>query len=99
MNQGTGHHDRAQPARSRLRDHRGRASTARYRKRSGGGQSPALSTTCSNTPRCLSVSNSLSGGDWELDEVSAVGDPAHVAQIGKGPRVSTDERRRRVSLQ
>ena len=47
----------------------------------------------------LSVSNSLSGGDRELDEVPAVGDPAHVAQIGKGLRVSTDERRRRVSLQ
>jgi hypothetical protein len=49
--------------------------------------------------RSLSVSNSLSGGDWELDEVPAVGDPAHVARIGKGLRVSTDESRRRVSLQ
>ena len=47
----------------------------------------------------VSVSNSLSGGDWELDEVSAMGDPAHVAQIGNGLRVSTDESRRRVSLQ
>ena len=47
----------------------------------------------------LSVSNSLSGGDRELDEVPAVGDPAHVAEIGKGLRVSTDERRRCVSLQ
>ena len=45
------------------------------------------------------VSNSLSGGDRELDEVSAMGDPAHVAQIGNGVRVSTDESRRRVSLQ
>ena len=50
-------------------------------------------------PWCLSVSNSLSGGDRELDEVPAVGDPAHVAEIGKGLRVSTDERRRCVSLQ
>lgn len=32
----------------------------------------------------LSVSNSLSGGDWELDEVPAVRDPTHVAQIGRG---------------
>jgi hypothetical protein len=47
----------------------------------------------------LSVSNSLSGGDWELDEIPGVGDPAHVAQIGKRRRLSTDERRRCVSLQ
>ena len=39
----------------------------------------------------MSVSNSLSGGDWELDEVSAMGDPTHMAQIGSGLRVSTDE--------
>jgi hypothetical protein len=31
---------------------------------------------------CLSVSNSLSGCHWELDQVPAVGDPAHVVQLG-----------------
>ena len=45
------------------------------------------------------VSNSLSGGDRELDEVPAVGDPAHLAQIGRGHGVSTGERQRRVALQ
>ena len=35
-----------------------------------------------NRPGSLSVSNSLSGGDWELDEVPAVGDPTHMVQIG-----------------
>ena len=47
----------------------------------------------------LSVSNSLSGGDRELDEVPAVGDPTHLAQIGRGHRVSTGERQRRVAIQ
>ena len=49
--------------------------------------------------RAVSVSNSLSGGDWQLDEVPAVGDPAHVAQIGKCLRVSTGERQWRVARQ
>ena len=60
---------------------------------------PSLPLGARGTYSRLSVSNSLSGRDWELDEVPAVGDPAHVAQIGKGLRLSTDERRRRVSLQ
>jgi hypothetical protein len=30
------------------------------------------------------ISSSSSGGDWELDEVPAVRDPTHVAQIGWG---------------
>ena len=47
----------------------------------------------------LSVSNSLSGGDWELDEVPAVRDPTHVAQIGRGHRVSTDNGQGCVALQ
>ena len=47
----------------------------------------------------VSVSNSSSGGDWELDEVPAVGDPTHMVQIGWGHRVSTGEGHRRVALQ
>ena len=47
----------------------------------------------------LSVSNSLSGGDRELDEVPAVGDPTHMVQIGTGDRVSAGEGQRRVALQ
>jgi hypothetical protein len=39
----------------------------------------------------LWVSNSLSGRDWESDEVPAVGDPTHIVQIGWGYRVSTGE--------
>ena len=45
------------------------------------------------------VSNSLSGGDGELDEVPAVRDPTHVAQIGRGHRVSTDKGQGGVTLQ
>ena len=47
----------------------------------------------------LSVSNSSSGGDWELDEIPAVGDPTHMIQVGRGDRVSTGEGQRRVALQ
>ena len=47
----------------------------------------------------VSVSNSLSGRDWELDQVPAVGDPTHIVQIGTGHRVSTGEGQRRVALQ
>ena len=47
----------------------------------------------------LRVSNSLSGGNRELDEVPAVGAPRHLAQIGRGHRMSTGERQRRVALQ
>ena len=35
------------------------------------------------TPGGVSVSNSLSGRDWELDKVPAVGDPTHIVQIGR----------------
>ncbi len=47
----------------------------------------------------LSVSNSWSGGDGELDEVPAVRDPAHIVQIGRNHRVLTGEGQRRVALQ
>jgi hypothetical protein len=39
----------------------------------------------------LSVSNSASGGDWELDKVPAVGDPTHIVQLGTGDHVSAGE--------
>ena len=32
----------------------------------------------------LSVSNSLSGRHWELDQVPAVGDPTDIVQFGTG---------------
>ena len=47
----------------------------------------------------LSVSNSLSGRHWELDQVPAVGDPTHIVQLGTGHRVSAGEGQRRVALQ
>ena len=46
-----------------------------------------------------SVSNSLSGRHWELDQVPAVGDPTHMVQLGSGQRVSAGEGQRRVALQ
>ena len=46
----------------------------------------------------LSVSNSLSGGDWKLNEVPAMGDPAHMVQIGRDRRVPIGEVLRRVAL-
>jgi len=49
--------------------------------------------------RPVSVSNSLSGGDRELDKVAAVGDPTHMAQIGRGHRVSTGEGQRGAGVQ
>ena len=47
----------------------------------------------------LSVSNSLSGGNRELDEIPAVGHPAHRAQIDRGDGVSSGEGQRRVAVQ
>ena len=47
----------------------------------------------------LSVSNSLSGGDRQLDKVAAVGDPTHVTQIAGDRCASTCEGQRRVVLQ
>jgi hypothetical protein len=46
----------------------------------------------------LSVSNSWSGGDGELDEVPAMGDPAHMIQVGRDRRVSTGEGQRRMAV-
>jgi hypothetical protein len=40
----------------------------------------------------VSVSNSLSGRQRELDQVPAVGDPAHIVRLGTGDRVSAGER-------
>lgn len=47
----------------------------------------------------LSVSNSLSRRHWELHQVPAMGDPAHVVQLDVGDRVSAGEGQRRVALQ
>ena len=47
----------------------------------------------------LSVSNSLSGRHWELDQVPAVGDPTDIVQLGTGHRVAASEGQRRVALQ
>ena len=48
----------------------------------------------------LWVSNSsLSGSDWEFDEVPTVGDPPDLVQIRRGYRVLTGERQRRGALQ
>ena len=49
--------------------------------------------------RNLSVSNSSSGCDGELDQVPAMGDPTHMVQIGRGYRRSIAEGQRRVALQ
>ena len=46
----------------------------------------------------LSVSNSWSGGDGELDEIPAMGDPAHMIQIGGDRHVSTREGQQRLAL-
>ena len=50
-------------------------------------------------PWHLSVSNSLSGRHWELDQVPAVGDPTDIVQLGTGHHVSAGEGQRRVALQ
>jgi hypothetical protein len=47
----------------------------------------------------LSVSNSLSGRYWELDQIAAVRDPTHIVQLGSGHRVSAGEGQRGVALQ
>ena len=47
----------------------------------------------------LSVSNSLSGRHWELDQVPAVGDLTDIVQLGTGHHVSAGEGQRRVALQ
>ena len=47
----------------------------------------------------VSVSNSLSGRHWELDEVPAVKDPTHIVQFGTADRVSAAKGQGRVALQ
>ena len=47
----------------------------------------------------MSVSNSLSGRHWELDQVQAVGDPTDIVQLGTGHHVAAGEGQRRVALQ
>ena len=47
----------------------------------------------------LSVSNSLSGRHWELDQGPAVGDRTDIVQLGTGHHVSAGEGQRRVALQ
>ena len=49
--------------------------------------------------RRLSVSNSLSGRHWELDQVPAVGDPTDIVQFGTGHHVAAGKGQRRVALQ
>jgi hypothetical protein len=49
--------------------------------------------------RIVSISNSLSGGNWELHKVSAVGDPTHPVQRGGSAGASTGKRQRRVPVQ
>ena len=56
-------------------------------------------TRCLCLPAALSVSNSLSGRHWELDQVPAVGDPTDIVQLGTGHRVAVGEGQRRVALQ
>ena len=51
------------------------------------------------TASLLSVSNSLSGRHWELDQVPAVGDLTDIVQLGTGHHVSADEGQRRVAFQ
>ena len=50
-------------------------------------------------PAHRSVSNSLSGRHWELDQVPAVGDRTDIVQLGTGHHVSAGEGQRRVALQ
>ena len=47
----------------------------------------------------LSVSNSLSGRHWELNQAPAVGNPTDIVQFGTSHHVAAGEGRRRVALQ
>ena len=47
----------------------------------------------------LSVSNSLSGRHWELNQVPAVGDPTDIVQFGTSHHLAAGEGRWRVALQ
>lgn len=60
---------------------------------------PSFNRQRSNVRTIVSVSNSLSGDHWKLNEVPAMGDPAHMAQIGRGNCMSTGEGQRRVAVQ
>ena len=68
----------------------------------GSGDSPpgTVSSSARVLPTArLSVSNSLSGRHWELDQVPAVGDLTDIVQLGTGHHVSVGEGQRRVALQ
>ena len=58
-----------------------------------------LGVTQAAVSKILSVSNSLSGRHWELDQVPAVGDLTDIVQLGTGHHVSAGEGQRRVALQ
>ena len=77
-------------------------SWTRYRGApSHGNASRCPSPELDRHPRQLTlwVSNSLSGGDWELDKVVAVGDPLHTTEISRGHCVSAGEGQRRAAVQ
>ena len=59
----------------------------------------ASSDSCNNANKRVSVSNSLSGRHWELNQVPAVGDPTDIVQFGAGHHMAAGEGRRRVALQ
>src|SRR5262249_34973052 len=59
----------------------------------------AASMPCQCSFPSLWVSNSSSRGDWELDEVPAVRDPPHIAEIGRRGRGSIGERQWRIAFQ
>ena len=60
---------------------------------------PAAESSRSGSHLHVSVSNSWSGGDGEQDKIPAMGDPAHMIQVGRERRVSTGEGQRRMALQ
>ena len=47
----------------------------------------------------VSVSNSSSGRCWELDKVTAVGDPTHIGQLGTSDGVSASEAHGSMAVQ
>ena len=66
----------------------------------GRGQSELVAPWCESAWNIdLSVSNSLSGRHWELDQVLSVGDLTDIVQLGTGHHVSVGEGQRRVALQ
>ena len=69
------------------------------RHRSADGGHPIEDLTAEDDLTSLSVSNSLSGRHWELDQVPAVGDLTDIVQLGTGHHASAGEGQRRVALQ